>query len=123
MPYQKIVQEFGKRLGISHFEADIAGPVTFELQDLGALTLELTADERELLLTLSLPLSFHDSEKLLTALKMCHPDRIRPFPLACGLHREALLLVSRRSLAGSSAAGIENQAIFLLDCAKELGIQ
>ncbi|GHT92695.1 hypothetical protein FACS1894116_03310 [Betaproteobacteria bacterium] len=121
MPHQEIVQEFSQRIGVGHIQQERSGPVTFELQGLGTLTLEPDADGHELLMTLALPLPPHDSEKLLAALEMCHPDRIRPFPLACGLHRDALLLVSRRRLAGLSAAEVENQAIFLLGCAKELG--
>jgi type III secretion system chaperone SycN len=122
MPHQKIVQEFSQRIGVGQLQQEISGPVTFALQGLGTLTLELSADEHELLMTLALPLPSYDSEKLLAALAMCHPDRIRPFPLACGLHQDALLLVSRRKLAGLSAAEVENQAIFLLACAKELGL-
>jgi type III secretion system chaperone SycN len=122
MPHRGIVQEFSQRLGIGHFEHGASGPVTFELQGLGSLTLESSADEMELLITLAVPLPPYDAEKLLAALKMCYPDRIRPFPLACGMYKDTLLLVSRREIAGLNAAEVENQALFLLACAKELGI-
>jgi type III secretion system chaperone SycN len=127
MAFQEIVQEFSQRVGIGtgagRFQTDASGPVTFELPELGKLTLEPSADERELLITLAVPLPPYDTGRLLAALEMCHPDRVRPFPLACGVYKEALLLVSRRKIDGSSAAEVENQVIFLIDCVKTLNAQ
>jgi type III secretion system chaperone SycN len=121
MPYRKILQEFERRLGISPRQHD-RGPVTFDLQGLGSLTLETPGGESELIATLAAPLPPYDDSTLLAALKTCHPDRVRPFSLACGLARDSLLLVSRQDIAGLSAASVENQAIFLIGCAKDLGI-
>jgi type III secretion system chaperone SycN len=123
MPHRKIVQEFSQRLGISQLRQDTSGPLTFALQGMGSLTLEPSGDNNELLLTLAIPLPAHDVDsKLIAALALCYPDRIRPFPLACGLHHDTLALISRRQIEGSTAADLENQAIFLLDCAKTLGL-
>ena len=44
MPNQQIVQEFSQRIGVGHFQQERSGPVTFELQGLGTLTLEPDAD-------------------------------------------------------------------------------
>jgi type III secretion system chaperone SycN len=118
--HRALIAEFTRRLGFSAAPDGEEG-AHFSLPGLGRFELEVSGDRTELLLGLSLPLPPYDTEKLLAALGMCHPDRPHPFPLACGLARDSLVLFSRRKIEGANAALLENQAIFLLDCAKTLG--
>ena len=125
MPHRKLIAEFVRRLGLTLGSAPPReGEVlaAFALAGLGRLTVEIAHDGQALILSLSLPLSPHDTEKLVAALALCHPARPSPFPLACGLARDTLALFCRQKIVGASAALLENQAIYLIDSARVLGL-
>jgi type III secretion system chaperone SycN len=111
----------------AHIEADDDRPVIFNLEGLGQLTLESTLDAggEDLMVSLALPLPPHDEERLLAALALCHPDQVHPFSLGCGLHKgrdeDHLIFMSRQNRAAMTAASLENQALFLIHCAKTVG--
>jgi type III secretion system chaperone SycN len=117
--HQAIVAAFMQRIGLPG-KAE-ANPVVFDLEGLGQLSLETRAGKAELMMSLAVPLPPYEEERLLAALRLCHPDRARAFPLACGVHHDHLLFMSRQRQASMTAATLENQAIFLIDSAKATG--
>ena len=118
--HRVLIAEFARRLGFSSVPDGKEG-VIFFLPGLGKLELGICEEQTDLIFCLSLPLPPFETEKLIVALRMCHPDRRHLFPIACGYARDSLVLFSRQRIEGASAALLENQAIFLLDCAKTLG--
>jgi type III secretion system chaperone SycN len=121
MPHGRLIAEFTRRLGLIPDDAARESCAAFALPGLGRLTLEASANREELLVSLALPLPFHDTGKLMAALALCRPGESRPFALSCGLAQDSLILVSRQKVAPASAALLENHAIFLINRARTLG--
>jgi type III secretion system chaperone SycN len=116
-----IVEEFMNRIGMKDTTNARANPAVFDLQGLGQLSLETVEDDDDLVMSLAVPLPPYEDECLLAALRLCHPDRVPPFPLLCGLHHDHLIFSSRQNRASLTAATLENQAMFLIDSAKAAG--
>lgn len=121
MPHGKLLAEFMSRLGLGPNTAIGESGAAFVLPGLGRLALEISSKREELLVSLALPLAYHDTQKLVAALALCAPGQALPFALSCGLARDCLTLASRQEIAGANAALLENRAIFLIDCARTLG--
>jgi type III secretion system chaperone SycN len=119
MPHRQIITEFARRLGMADWRCDDL-PAVFQLEGLGALTLELDERGDALLMSLALPLPPYDETQLLAALRRCHPGGNRPFSLACGLRQDRLMLMNRQPGVQLSAAGLENRAMFLIRQATEI---
>jgi type III secretion system chaperone SycN len=113
----EIIRAFGRRLGLG--DIGQTAPFVLHLEGLGQLTLEAAGDD--LMLSLALPLPPHDDTRLLAALSLCYPDRVLPFSLGCGLHKDHLFFISRQKSATLTAATLENQAIFLINNARTAG--
>jgi type III secretion system chaperone SycN len=118
--HRAIVEEFMNRIGLRDATNARTNPAVFDLQGLGQLSLE-TVEDDDLVMSLSMPLPPYEDDRLLAALRLCHPDRVPPFPLLCGLHHDRLVFASRQDRAGLTAATLENQAMFLIDSAKAVG--
>ncbi|MDR3159372.1 MAG: hypothetical protein LBU11_10320 [Zoogloeaceae bacterium] len=117
--HQTIVEAFMQRIGLPGKAR--TNPAVFNLEGLGQLSLETREEKADIMMSLAVPLPPFEEERLLAALRLCHPDRARAFPLACGAHRDHLLFMSRQRQASMTAATLENQAIFLIDSAKAAG--
>jgi type III secretion system chaperone SycN len=115
------MEEFMQRIGLKDMANAGASPAIFDLQGLGQLTLAAEDDDDDFQMSLTVPLPPYEKERLLAALRQCHPDRARAFPLSCGLYRDHLIFISRQMNNGLTAAALENQAMFLIDNAKALG--
>jgi type III secretion system chaperone SycN len=119
--HRAIVEEFMNRIGMRGARDAGANPAVFDLHGLGQLSLETVEEEDDLVMSLAVLLPPYEEERLLAALRLCHPDRVPPFPLLCGLHHDHLVFVSRQNRASLTAASLENQAMFLIDSAKAVG--
>jgi type III secretion system chaperone SycN len=116
-----VMAAFARRIGLPDAANAGENPAVFDLEGLGQLTLEAAEERGDFMMSLAVPLPPYDDERLLAALRLCHPDRVRPFPLSCGLHRDHLIFMSRQPCDDLTAAALENQAIFLIDSAKAAG--
>jgi type III secretion system chaperone SycN len=121
MDHKELMEAFMNRIGLSGMTDAGKNPAVFNLGGLGQLALETAENGESFTMSLALPLPPYESERLLTALRLCHPDRIHPFPLSCGLFHDHLIFVSRQEQAGLTPATLENQAMFLIDSAKAAG--
>jgi len=121
MPYRRSIDDFARRIGMNDWRCDDLerAPAVFRLEGLGTLTLE-PGPRDTLLMSLATPLPPYEDAPLLEALRRCHPDRVTPFPLACGLARDQLVLMSRLPRGGLTAAALENVALFLIRQANEI---
>jgi type III secretion system chaperone SycN len=119
--HESVMKAFMGRIGLKNATNANENPANFDLEGLGRLSLETIEEKNDFMMSLTVPLPPYDDERLLAALRLCHPDHITPFPLACGLRRDHLILISRQDRAKLTAVTLENQAIFLIECAKAAG--
>jgi type III secretion system chaperone SycN len=119
--HESLMAAFMRRIGLQETAEVGMNPMILDLQGLGQLTLATADKGEDFLMSLAVPLPPYERERLLAALRLCHPDRLPPFPLACGLCRDHLVFISRQAHVELTAATLENQAMFLIDNAKRLG--
>jgi len=115
---EKEIQEFGRRLGLGRLNQPATGPLALTITGLGELSLEALGDG-DFLISLAVAQPPSERGRLVRALRLCAPDQGRPWPLACGQHRDHLIFWVRLPQAGLTAAELENAARFLIQTTQE----
>lgn len=118
------IAEFGRRLGMPDLALDPEGLLSLAVDGLGILTLERGPGkpdaEDELLLQAALPLPPADADAARRVLARCSWRHNHPYPLAGGVHRDQLVLLTRFPEDAVNASLLENAFRFLLEQAERI---
>ncbi len=117
------IGEFGRKLGLPDLALDERGIAAMDVRGLGSFTLELregTEGEDELLIHVARPVTPSDVDLPRRLLTRCSWRGNSQYPLAGGLHRDRLILLTRFPLSRVRASLLENAIRFLADQADEI---
>ena len=113
---EREIAEFGRRMGMPSFALAADGLAALDVEGLGRLYLERGPDdapERELLVYVALPVPDYDAGAPRRVLEACHYRHAHPLPLAGGLHKGNIVLITRLPESRATTADIEKAVLFL----------
>jgi hypothetical protein len=115
-----IFAELGRRLGFGALRLKGSEPLKIEVEGLGAVCFEMGKTQRELMVTLSLPLAPHDRSTLLKAFQACSLEKSASLPFQSGFLNDRLLLMTRHQVGRFDAPMLESLILQLIKLGENL---
>ena len=101
------IEAFGRRMGLEGLTLPDSGPLAFDVEGMGRLSLEYLAESNELLVYLLAAVPAYDHNAARRVLELCDYRRGLPFSLSGGLYKGNLMLLTRLSEKNLTAGSLE----------------